>query len=260
MNKTPSSTKIVAVIPARLASTRFPNKPLLVIEGLPMIEHVRRRALLCRGFSKVIVATCDEEIASVVRRFDGEVVMTSDKHRVATERIVEAIQNLDCTHVVNVQGDEILLVPSDVEQMIQTIAINPDGNIWNAIAPLESEASLRDPAMVKCVLSNKDRFLFCSRNFSFLSLKKESLHPVYLVVGILAYRRSFLEQIPDMSQTTLELLESIEQSRFLEHGYSIQGIRFERAYPGINTPEEAEIVREILRTDPVQKVILKEIL
>ncbi|OGQ05127.1 MAG: hypothetical protein A2W61_06315 [Deltaproteobacteria bacterium RIFCSPLOWO2_01_44_7] len=253
-------TRIAAIIPARMASTRFPNKPLLEIEGLPMIEHVRRRALLCKGFAEVVVATCDEAIAFAVKRFDGKVVMTSDKHCIATERIVEAAQHLDCTHVVNVQGDEILLVPSDLEKMLGDIMSNPKGPVWNAIAPLTTKESLRDSSMVKCVVSQTDHLLFCSRNFSTLPFKGDTLHPVFLVVGILAYHRSFLERIPQISPTPLEMLESIEQSRFLENDIPIRAVRFEKAYPGINTPQEAEAVKRILKEDPIQRAILKEIL
>lgn len=246
-------TKIAAIIPARLGSTRFPNKPLLEIAGLPMIEHVRRRTLLCKGFSDVVVATCDREIAAVVERFGGRVVMTADTHKVATERIVEAIQDLDCTHVVNVQGDEILLVPKDLKKMTEALSINAETKIWNAVAPLATKESLQDSSMVKCLLSTTDKFMFCSRNFI-------SGQPAWLVVGILAYQRAFLEQVPGMAQTPLEILESIEQSRFLEHDIAIQGVRFQKAYPGINTPEEAQIVCKILETDSLQKNILEMIL
>lgn len=252
--------KIAAIIPARMASSRFPGKPLLEIKGLPMIEHVRRRVLLCREFSEVVVATCDKEIAMVVERFGGKVAMTSDKHQVATERIVEAIGGLDCTHVINVQGDEILLVPSDLTKMFQAMVASPAVPVWNAIAPLTVKQALEDPSMVKCVVSQTEKLLFCSRDFSFLNLKEDSLHPVYLLIGILGYRRLFLEQISTMSETPLEILESIEQSRFLENDITIQGVRFRNAYPGINTPQEAEAVKNILEIDPVQNEILKEIL
>ena len=99
--------KIAAVIPARMASIRFPGKPLIEIQGLPMIEHVRRRALLCGGFSEVLVATCDTEILEAVETFGGRVIMTSKEHIMASDRVAEAALNLDCTHVINVQGDEI---------------------------------------------------------------------------------------------------------------------------------------------------------
>lgn len=247
------STKIAAVIPARLASSRFPNKPLLPIEGLPMIEHVRRRALLCRSFSDVVVATCDPEIADCVQSYEGKVMMTSDQHKVATERVAEACRQLDCTHVVNVQGDEVLILPGDLDRMTQSIMENPRGPIWNAMAPVERMEDLEDPSIVKCIVSRGDRFLFCSRSFAFLE-------GVCQVIGILAYHRSFLENFALLEQTPLERRESIEQMRFLEYNWPIQGVRFSKGYPGINTPEEAEVVKKILKQDPVQHSILSQIL
>ncbi|MDP3768387.1 MAG: NTP transferase domain-containing protein, partial [Dehalococcoidia bacterium] len=109
-----ATTKIAAIIPARMASSRFPGKPLLDVRGLPMVEHVRRRAELCGRFSDVVVATCDWEIAAAVERFGGRCVMTSASHPGATDRVAEAAAALDCTHVVNVQGDELLILPEDL--------------------------------------------------------------------------------------------------------------------------------------------------
>ncbi|MDO8527447.1 MAG: 3-deoxy-manno-octulosonate cytidylyltransferase [Deltaproteobacteria bacterium] len=245
-----SNVKIAAIIPARMASARLPGKPLLEIEGLPMIEHVRRRVLLSGAFSDVVVATCDREIAEVVEKNGGRVMMTSIAHKVATERIVEAMQNLDCTHVMNVQGDEILVLPGDLAQMAEAIRANPSGaSVWNAIARITEPKDLMDTAIVKCVVSKTDRLLFCSRKFLF----SES---VFQVVGILAYQRKFLEEFSKLNQTPLELLESVEQSRILEHDMTIQGVRFEKGYPGINTPVEAETVKLILKEDPIQRSIL----
>ena len=99
-----SKTRVAAIIPARMASSRFPGKPLLEVRGLPMVEHVRRRALLCKEFSEVVVATCDREIAVAVERHGGVVVMTSSAHKAASDRVAEAMEGLQCTHVVNVQG------------------------------------------------------------------------------------------------------------------------------------------------------------
>ena len=113
-----TSIKIAAIIPARMASTRHPGKPLIEIQDLPMIEHVRRRALLCGGFSEVVVATCDTEIVEVVETFGGKIIMTSKEHIMASDRVAEAARNLDCTHVINVQGDEILVRPDDLSNMI----------------------------------------------------------------------------------------------------------------------------------------------
>ena len=103
--------KVVGVIPAHLNSVRFPNKILFPFHNLPMIEHVRRRALLCHDFSEVVVGTCDQEIFDIIRKFGGDVVMTSPDHTMASDRVAEVAHFLDCSHVVNVQGDEILTIP-----------------------------------------------------------------------------------------------------------------------------------------------------
>ena len=245
--------KIIAVIPARMASTRYPGKPLLEFYGLPMVEHVRRRALLCKGFDDVIVATCDREIEKAVQRFGGKVVMTSDKHEVASERVIEAIQEIDCTHVVNVQGDEILVLPADLDRMIAAIRNDSQGKMWNAVAPLNSEADLRDGTIVKAVLDRYNRFLYCSRQF-------EKPQSVYWVIGLLAYEREFLKNFSCWEKTPCEKAESIEQMRVLENGKTIQGILFGKAAPGINEPREALLVREILENDREQKKVLEKIL
>lgn len=246
-------TKIAAIIPARMASTRFPGKPLLKIEGLPMIEHVRRRALLCQDFSDVVVATCDQEIADCIGTFKGRVVMTSPNHQVATERVIEAMTKLDCTHLVNVQGDEILVLPQDLERMTGAIRKNPQGKMWNAIAPLETKEELADPSIVKCVVSPSDQILFCARHAS-------SLNSVYWVIGILGYSRSFLQSFSSLPKTLLEQETSIEQMRAIENDIPIQAVRFAKAYPGINEPREAAVVQQLLKEDPKQKKILAKIL
>ena len=133
-----SKVNVAAIIPARMDSSRYPGKPLIEIEGLPMIEHVRRRALMCTEFSEVLVATCDKEIKDTVEFYGGSVLMTKDTHIVATERIVEAIQRVDCTHVVNVQGDEILILPSDLKLMVKAIENESDGDVWNAVGKVTS--------------------------------------------------------------------------------------------------------------------------
>lgn len=250
--------RIAAIIPARLASTRFPNKPLVEVEGLPMIEHVRRRALLCQGFDEVIVATCDADIANVVKKFGGRVVMTSNTHRVATERLVEAMASLNCTHVVNVQGDEMLVLPSDLDRMVAAIHRNPQASIWNAVAPVEDAAELKDASWVKCVLTQNGQVFFCGRDMSYAKTADDGWEPIYKVIGILAYARPFLENFANLSPTPLEKRESVEQLRFLEHGYSIEAVRFEKGYVGVNVPQEMDIVRKAFREDRRQREILKK--
>jgi len=254
------SVRIAAIIPARMGSTRFPGKPLLDVRGVPMVEHVRRRALLCRGFSDVVVATCDAEIAAAVAGYGGRVIMTAATHEAATDRVAEAMTHLDCTHVVNVQGDEILILPGDLERLVEAIAAAPEGAAWNAIAPIETEDELRDHSVVKCVVSRSNRVLFCSRDFSTLPVARSTFDPVRKILGILAYGRLFLARYGTLARTPLELAESIDQSRMIEHDVTLQGVEFQRGYPGINEPREVKLVEQYLDEDPRQQKTLIDVL
>lgn len=223
-----------------------------------MVEHVRRRALLCRRFSRVVVATCDREIAEVVEENGGDVLMTSPTHEAATDRVAEAARELDCTHVVNVQGDEILVLPSDLEKMVSAIEERPSVPAWNALSRIEKEVELRNRSIVKCVVSVSDRILFCSRDFSHLPLEPGAgLEPVRKILGILAYRRDFLERYRELPRTPLERVESIDQSRILEHDFTLHGVSFSHGYNGINEPHEVEEVEAYLLGDPQQQEVLK---
>ena len=252
-------TTIAAVIPARMAARRYPGKPLLEINGLPMVEHVRRRAVLCNGFSEVVVATCDREIADAIDSFGGKIVMTSPHHSMATDRVAEAAKELDCTHVVNVQGDEILIRPQDLERMVAVIEGSPKERYWNATAPIESARELEDTAIVKCVVSESEKILYCGRDFSHLKLKP-NFEPVRKILGILGYSRVDLFNYSQLSRTPLETTQSIDQFRILEHDIPMHGVRFSAGYPGINNKREEKEVRRIIRDDPNQRKILKLIL
>jgi 3-deoxy-manno-octulosonate cytidylyltransferase (CMP-KDO synthetase) len=250
--------KIAAVIPARMASTRYPGKPLIEIQGLPMIEHVRRRALLCGGFSEVVVATCDTEILEAVETFGGRVIMTSKEHIMASDRVAEAALNLDCTHVINVQGDEILVMPDDLSKMLESIHAHPDGQYWNAIARIEKPEELADTAIVKCIVSNSGKILYCARDFTHLNLNN-TFEPVRKILGILGYTRESLLAFSKLRRTPLESTQSIDQSRIIEHEIPLLAVPFEKGYPGINDSREEKMVRNFFQTDPIQKSVLKEI-
>lgn len=255
-----TAIRVAAIIPARMASSRLPGKPLLEVSGLPMVEHVRRRALLCRRFSEVVVATCDREIAAVVEGYGGVPIMTSPHHPAATDRVAEAVRRLDCTHVVNVQGDEILVLPSDLEKFADALVSQPDIPAWNALAPIEQAEELSDPAVVKCAVSVSGRVLFCSRDFSsFPGRPDGSSWPLRRILGILGYRQDFLERYGTMVRTPLERAQAIDQLRIIEHDVILQGVEFSKGYPGINEPREVQRVERYLREDPAQHAVLRSI-
>ena len=253
--------RIAAIIPARMASSRFPGKPLLEVRGLPMVEHVRRRTCLCRGLSEVLVATCDPEIATMIEGYGGTCLMTSPAHPSASDRVAQAMQQLDCTHVINVQGDEILILPSDLERMVAAIEAEPDMSAWNAVAPIEEAAELNDPSIVKGVVSVSGRILFCSRHFPALAASlQDGTEPIRKILGVLGYRRDVLERYLTLARTPLEMAEAIDQSRLLEHDITVRGVTFPKGYVGINERHELEVVQDYLTRDPRQQLVLQEVL
>lgn len=250
-----NNIKIAAIIPARMDSTRFPGKPLLKIDNLPMIEHVRRRVSLCKGFSDIIVTTCDKEIKDVVNYYGGKVIMTSKKHLMASDRVNEAAQKINCTHIVNVQGDEILVMPSDLEKMIKFMRKNSQINFFNAVSDIENIRQLNDKNIVKCITSIDNKIIFCSRMFDKSILDNEH-KPCKKILGILGYSKKGLKIFSKLKRTKFEIINSIDQSRLIESNLSIQGINFDYGYIGINDNNEKKEVLKIMKRDKYQTDIL----
>jgi len=251
--------KIAAIIPARLKSTRFTNKILLPIHGLPMIEHVRRRALMCPSLSEVVVATCDEEIAEVVRGNGGRVIMTSDSHLNGTTRIAEAVAHVECTHVLLLQGDEPLLLPRHVEALAQAVAAEPEVATWNLIGALDSLDELDRHSFVKCAIAAPHKILYCFRrspNFSDFAAQKTFVRKM---LGIIAYRKDFLQKLTSLPASPIEQAESIEQMRILENGFDLSYVEVAPALPSINEPGELQEVLDCLSADLEQQTLLKAI-
>lgn len=251
--------KQIVVIPARLNSQRFPNKILLDIKGLPMIEHVRRRVLLAKQVDEVYVATCDKEIKTVLESFGANVIMTSDHHKNGTTRVAEAVQNLDCSEVILVQGDEPLLLPRDIDALIETILKDKQSVAWNATGPIENEEQLMRHSFVKCAIHDH-RILYCFRkspSFNTYELQKQYIRKI---LGLIAYRKDFLMELTQMEATPIEKFESIEQMRIIEKGFSMRSIPFELSQPSINEPKEIEEVLNYLKKNEEQQQLLNLVL
>ena len=252
-----TKTKIAAVIPARMSSSRYPGKPLIDIRGLPMIEHVRRRTLMCDGFSDVVVATCDLEIFDSVKKFGGKVMMTSPDHIMGSDRVAEVAQILDCTHVVNVQGDEILTLPQDLSLMIKAIKDYPSFPYWCSTAIVNNKDELSDTNIVKCVVTRSDKVTYCSRSFSNFYFA-DDFEPVRKLLGVFAYKRENLFEYGKLKRTPLEILESIDILRIIENDLPIQSVLFSCGYPGINDLKEEQMIIDILQKDSQQITLLKK--
>ena len=247
--------KIVALIPSRLDSTRLPNKPLINFFGLPMIEHVRRRALLCKQFSKVIVATCDKKIFDIIVSYGGDAIMTSKKHLDCTDRLVEASQKVNCSHVVNIQGDNILTDPKDLENLCTHIRVNPKNNFWNMISKIENQRDLYDTSVVKCFISKKKFIYFFFRNHI-----QKTNNSIFRVQGLIAYTKEGLIKFGKLKPSLNELNLSIEQFRIIENDMQISSIKTKKYYPDINKKSDVAKIYKILKSSTYQNKILNKII
>ena len=244
-------SKVVAIIPARLAATRLPNKPLIVINGKPMIQHVYERALLarCLGKSSVWVATPDAAIAEAVRTFGGQVVMTRSDHPSGTDRIAEAAQGLpaDVAVIINVQGDEPLIDPATIDAVAAPLIaeVADSTMVMTTLSCPLPEGREDDPNAVKVVCDVFGNALYFSRSPLPYRRNADISYAPQLHVGLYGYRRDFLAVYPTLSRTPLSEMESLEQLRVLEHGYKIRVVQGGNAPESVDTPEDLERVRRV---------------
>lgn len=243
--------RFIAVIPARFGSTRFPGKPLALINGKPMIQHVYERCT--EAFKNVVVATDDERIKNAVRGFGGLVVMTSANHSSGTDRCAEAAEKLSQNYnfdvVVNVQGDEPFIEKKQLE-LIQSCFEDVKTEIATLITPIKSTEILFDTNKVKAIRSKQNFALYFSRQtipFQRDIDQSEWLkhHEYFLHLGLYAYRKDTLKAITKLKESSLEEVEKLEQLRWLENGYSIKTAVTPNANIGIDTPEDLEKLNTI---------------
>lgn len=244
------------IIPARYASTRLPAKPLALIAGITMVEHVYRRAVQS-GADTVAIATDDERIARVAESFGARVVMTSLAHQSGTDRLHEAAQKLgfsDDDIIVNVQGDEPLIPPSVIAQVAQNLGANVACSIATLSAALQHETQLFEASVVKVVADKQGHALYFSRAAIPYSRQHfpaipPDLAPWQRHIGIYAYRCRFLSDFVQWPVAPLEQLESLEQLRALWNGHRIHvQMACETPPAGIDTAEDLQRVRALLET------------
>jgi 3-deoxy-manno-octulosonate cytidylyltransferase (CMP-KDO synthetase) len=231
--------EIVAIIPARYASTRLPGKPLLSDTGRPLIQHVVEAAGRSRRLGRVIVATDDARIAAAVRGFGGEVAMTREDHASGTDRVAEVAAGLpEAGIVVNLQGDEPEISPEALDRVVSILEGDREAVMSTLGTPIREEGVYRDPGCVKVVCSAGGRALYFSR--SPIPCHRDGLPDggilAYLHLGLYAYRRDFLLKLAQLPPSPLERSEKLEQLRVLEAGYSIAVGIVDEASVGIDTP------------------------
>ena len=236
--------RVVVVIPARYASSRFPGKMLADLCGKPLIEHTDRKAAASCA-DEVLVATDHELIFNAVKAFGGNVVMTRADHPSGTDRIYEAVARLDADIIINVQGDEPLIPSSVIDELIECVRADAGCEMATVAVPGDRK-KLANPNNVKVVIANDGRALYFSRALiPYLREGGEDM-PVYLHWGLYAYRRAALERFVKLPTGKLENCEKLEQLRALENGISIRVITSNLESVGVDTPEDLEEARRRL--------------
>jgi 3-deoxy-manno-octulosonate cytidylyltransferase (CMP-KDO synthetase) len=254
-----NNKRVVAIIPARMAASRFPGKPLARIMDLPMIEHVRRRALLSPLVDEVYVATCDEEIMETVQRFGGKAIMTANTHERCTDRVEEAAKQVEADIIAIVQGDEPLFLPDFIEKLVEPIQSDNDVYCTNLLSVIKDHDDLKNIDIVKAVIDNYNNVMYFSRsNIPYFRVKAD--YTMYRQTGISAFTKKFLSQFTNMTPTSLEIIESVDFLRILQHGYKIRGVVFHQEMFGVDRKEDIKKIEEIIRNDPTQNRYYKRII
>lgn len=229
---------VAIVIPARLASSRLPAKPLLRETGKYLVQHVYEKACAVKSASRAIVATDDLRIVAAVKSFGGEVKMTRPDHVSGTDRVAEVARELDAEIIVNLQGDEPLFDPAAVEQLIGLMRV-PGTDMATLAVPIKDVDSYRNPNVVKVVTDDAGRALYFSRSpIPFFRDGEPDLGGVRQHLGIYAYRREFLLRITKLPPHPLELAEKLEQLRVLGTGGTLRVGEVKEAHRGVDTPED----------------------
>jgi 3-deoxy-manno-octulosonate cytidylyltransferase (CMP-KDO synthetase) len=239
--------KSVIVIPARYGATRFPGKSLARIEGRPMIQWVWEAACRSRLTEQVVVATDDDRIADVAAKFGADVIMTKKSHRSGTDRVAEVAGKVSAQLYVNVQGDEPLLSPAAVDDLIRGMMESPRIPIGTLAHRLESEAEWRSPEVVKVVCNRHHEALYFSRSPLPFQRAFDGKARLLRHVGIYAYRSQALATFVSLKPSSLEIAEGLEQLRALEHGLPIQVIETKYRCLGVDTPADLARVERALR-------------
>ena len=242
--------KVLGIIPARFASSRFPGKPLIDLKGKTMIQRVYEGAAKSSSLTQIIVATDDQRIVDEVLRFGGNVCLTNESHQSGTDRCAEVARLYPGFDVViNIQGDEPLVNPKQLDQLLNAFK-NPTVNIATLGIPTNDEADLMNPNRIKIVLDHQENALYFSRscvpNTFHFNGEFLSNYPFLRHIGLYAYRANTLAQLCQLTPTALEKMESLEQLRWMYHGFPIKVVQTDIETPNIDTPEDVENVLTFL--------------
>lgn len=254
---------IIGIIPARLASSRLPNKPMADILGMPMIGHVYLRSKMSDMLKDVYVATCDQEIVDYIESIGGEAILTANTHERASDRSAEALLKIESATgeqvdiVVMIQGDEPMVTPEMISAAIHPLMEEKDLNITNLMASMKTKEEHEDPAEVKVVVDKNYNALYFSREPIPSRKKGVDNVPMLKQVCIIPFRRDFLLEYNNMEQTPLEIIESVDMNRLLENGIRIKMVMREEETYSVDTIADLNKVNDKMKNDPLLNQYLK---
>ena len=248
--------KFTVIIPARISSTRFPGKILHKINGLPMIEHVRRRALLSSKVDQVLIATCDTEIENVINNFGGKVIMTSSDHKNGTQRASEASKYIESDYVILLQGDEPCIIPNMLDNLISQIT-NEKGIFYNAVCPVRNKKTLYDKSSVKCAIDSNIIIQNCFRISPYSSPFSSQKLFIFKMLGLMAFEYNFLKKINYTASSNLAEIESIEQLNILYNKTIIKPFFINHDLPSVNYKKDLDSVNIEFEKRAQKKILIK---
>lgn len=245
--------KTIAVIPARMGSSRFPGKPIAQILGRSMIEHIYKRVAMSKSLDATYIATCDEEIRQIAESFGAPVIMTADTHERASDRVAEAVTHIpDAELIVMVQGDEPMTHPNMIDTAVAPFRNDPELGCVNLVRKIDHEADYHDFNTIKVVMNQQNNALYMSRR-PIPSLAKTGFADTaaYKQVCIIPFRRETLFQYTRLLPTPLEQLESIDMLRLLEHGLQVKMVPTEFNTQAVDTMADLLRVEKLMAADPL---------
>jgi 3-deoxy-manno-octulosonate cytidylyltransferase (CMP-KDO synthetase) len=254
--------KIIGIIPARMASERFPNKPMELIHGMPMIGHVYKRSLLCKDIDYVCVTTCDNEIYEYIKSINGNVIYTNSNHNSTVESSTEALLKVEQTLkfkfdiVVIIQGDEPMINSEMIGNSLSPLIMNDDINVVSLMSEIKTIKEFNNVNVVKVVVDINNFALYFSRE-AIPSNKKGVLgFPKLKKVNVIPFRRNFLLEFNDIPQTPLEIVEGINLLRLMESGMKVKMVMSDTETYSVDIEEDLELVRKKMKDDLFMKKYL----
>ena len=254
---------IVGIVPARLGSSRFPGKPLAPIHGMPMIGHVFMRSAMASSLNRVYIATCDREIADYAASISAPVVMTADTHERASDRAAEAMEKIEQSTgrpidvVVMIQGDEPMVTPEMIDVAVQALTSDARASVVNLMGPINDKEGHADPNEIKVVTDNEGFALYFSRLPIPFDRGTGGTGRGRKQICIIPFRRDFLATFNRLTPTPLEIAESVDMLRVLEHGYRVKMVDAGIDTISVDTPEDLADVEALMRGDALMARYLK---